>query len=135
MQLLKWIFHRKIVTNSLVLPHKKVRIPECVLLVVILQYFEGRDNIVKILKIWGTTTWKPVQYMVKNQMWYQESIIRLSSVLHYEKSETNMWWIIGIVILVVLLFLYVRGADMRKRSDYIRQIDDEEQLKAIQKMS
>ena len=44
MQLLKWIFHRKIVTNSLVLPHKKVRIPECVLLVVILQYFERRDN-------------------------------------------------------------------------------------------
>ena len=47
MQLLKWIFHRKIVTNSLVLPHKKVRIPECVLfitVVIILQYFERRDN-------------------------------------------------------------------------------------------
>ena len=28
----------------LVLPHKKVRIPECVLLFVILQYFERRDN-------------------------------------------------------------------------------------------
>ena len=46
-----------------------------------------------------------------------------------------MWWIVGIVILVVLLFLYVRGADMRKRSDYARQVDDEEQLKAIQKIS
>ena len=45
-----------------------------------------------------------------------------------------MWWIIGIVVLVVLVFLYVRGADMRKRSDYARQVDDEEQLKAIQKM-
>ena len=72
--------------------------------------------------------------MVKNQMWYQESIIRLSSVLYYEESETNMWWIIGIVVLVVLVFL-VRGADMRKRNDYARQVDDEEQLKAIQKMS
>ena len=51
MQLLKWIFYREIVTNSLVLPHKKVRIPECVLfitVVIILQYFEGRDNIVKL---------------------------------------------------------------------------------------
>ena len=61
-------------------------------------------------------------------------MIRQSSVLHDEKSETNMWWIIGIVVLVVLVFLYVRGADMRKRSDYARQVDDEEQLKAIQKM-
>lgn len=44
-----------------------------------------------------------------------------------------MWWIpiVLTVILFVMMIVFLCGSDMRKRSQYIKKIDDDAQEKAI----
>ena len=45
-----------------------------------------------------------------------------------------IWWIIGIAVLVlasVFMWLLIRGADMKNRSDWARNIEDDVQEKAV----
>lgn len=45
-----------------------------------------------------------------------------------------IWWILGIALLVVIcvfMFLFVRGADPKKRNAYEREVMDNEQEKAM----
>ncbi len=48
-----------------------------------------------------------------------------------------MWWIIGICLLAVIviaLFLFVRGADMRQRNTEYRMVADDEQESQVAQM-
>lgn len=44
-----------------------------------------------------------------------------------------IWWATGIVLFVCVFFviLIMRGADAKKRSDYFRKVDDEQQEKVL----
>lgn len=48
-----------------------------------------------------------------------------------------IWWILGIaisVVFVIFAMLLVRGADSRKTYSWMRQLEDEQQEKAIREM-
>ncbi len=48
-----------------------------------------------------------------------------------------IWWIIIgtiIVLLFVLFFLFIKGSDLRGRSGWVRNVEGEEQEKAIAEM-
>lgn len=49
-----------------------------------------------------------------------------------------MWWIIGVSVFLLIcafafLFMLNHGADSKNKSDYFRQIDDEQQEMALSK--
>lgn len=45
------------------------------------------------------------------------------------------WLIIGIaLILFALAYLFIYGADSRKKSDYFRRVEDDEQEKALSEL-
>ena len=48
-----------------------------------------------------------------------------------------MWWIIGLLLVVclfVFIWLFTRGADMKNKSNYVKQIEDADQEKAVRGM-
>jgi len=49
-----------------------------------------------------------------------------------------MWWIIGGVLLLVLFvvaYLFIRGADVKRSGGYLKDVVDEEQVKAVRKIN
>ena len=48
-----------------------------------------------------------------------------------------IWWIIGIALFIlcaVVLVMLNRGADVKKRGDYLSMVEDDEQEKAMSKL-
>ena len=48
-----------------------------------------------------------------------------------------MWWIIGLLLVIcifVFIWLFTRGADMKNKSNYVKQIEDADQEKAVRRM-
>lgn len=48
-----------------------------------------------------------------------------------------MWWTIGLLLVIcafVFICLFTRGADMKNKSTYVKQIEDDDQEKAVRAM-
>lgn len=48
-----------------------------------------------------------------------------------------MWWVIGgviLLVLVVFMSMFNRGADVKRKGGYLNMLEDEEQIKAVSKI-